>query len=113
MRTEGLKTFITIPIPYDRPDKNGTVHTKESVQHMIESFNSNKPIVFRANEDDTERCIGFVSGRDYSVDWDDESQTCWFNIDGRIFYGGADIVVNEMKDGQITSFEIRSIGLSE
>lgn len=113
MRTEGLKTFITMPIPYDRPDSNGVVHTKESIQDMIKSFSVNKPITFKANEEDTEHCIGFVSSKDCSVNWDDDTQTCWLNIDGRIFYGGADIVVNEMKDGKITSFEIRSVGFSE
>ena len=113
MRTEGIKVYITIPIPYGRPDCNGVVHTKESVQDMIGGFGTNKPLVFKANEYDIEHCIGLISGNDYAVTWDDKLGTCWLNVNGLVFYGGADIVVNEMQDGKVTSFEVRSVGLSE
>ena len=32
MRTENIKATITIPIPYDKPDKNGNIYTKEAVE---------------------------------------------------------------------------------
>ena len=32
MRTDNIKVTITIPIPYDKPDKNSNIYTKETVE---------------------------------------------------------------------------------
>ena len=38
MRTENIKVAITIPIPYDKPDKNGNIYTKEVSSNFIISL---------------------------------------------------------------------------
>ena len=32
MRTDNIKVTITIPIPYNKPDKNGNIYTEEAVE---------------------------------------------------------------------------------
>ena len=34
-------------------------------------------------------------------------------VDGVVFFGGTECVVNEIKDGKVTDFEIVGIGLSK
>ena len=36
MRTDNIKVTITIPIPYDKPDKNGNIYTEEAVEKNCE-----------------------------------------------------------------------------
>ena len=112
MRTDNIAVSITIPIPYDKPDLNGVVHTKEAILNALNNFKSNLPILFRANEGDSTHVIGNTDNTVYSIDFDDENQVCRFTINGNIYYGGISCFAHDIKDAKITDFEIMGIGLS-
>lgn len=111
MRTENIGVKITIPIPYDQPDKNGNIYTKEAVEKAVNNLRKNLPIVFR--DESKEKVIGTTTGDSHITTWDFENQICKVTIDGVVFYGGTECIVNEIKDGKITDFEIVGIGLSK
>lgn len=113
MRTNNIKVKLTIPIPYGKPDLNGVCYTKEAIENAIKNYDSKLPILYQANEGDSIHLFGATDNTVCSTEWDDENQVCHFTINGHIFYGGAEIVVNEIQDGEVTSFEFRGFGLSE
>ncbi len=114
MRTEDIKVKITIPIPFDRPDKNGIVYTQEAVENAVNYLHNNLHIIYRDNENEMDgKVIGTTTRDSHITTWDFENQVCKVNIDGTIFYGGTECIVNKMKDGKITDFEIVGIGLSK
>ena len=49
----------------------------------------------------------------YVEEWDMKNQVCKITIDGAVFYGGTECIVNEMKDDKVTDFEIVGVGLSK
>ena len=110
MRTEGIKVKVTIPIPIGRPDKNGVVYTEKAVGNLCE----NLPIVYRDNENNADgSIIGTVTTTSYVEDWNIKNRVCNITVDGIVFFGGTECVVNEIKDGKVTEFEIVGIGLSK
>ena len=111
MRTNNIKVKLTIPIPFDRPDLNGAVHTKEAIDKAITNMPSNIPIVYGDN-DSNQKCIGVIDEPFRSIRFDSDNQVCELSLNGTIFYAGASIIANEIEDGKITDFEIRSIGLT-
>ena len=111
MRVEGTKVKFTIPIPIDKPDKNGVIYTKEAIENAVNNLRTNLPIIYKDNESDA-KAVGVTTGNSHIVTWDFESQVCKVTVDGIVFYSGADIIVNEIEDGKISSFEIASIGLT-
>ena len=112
MRVENTKVKLTIPIPFDKPDKNGVMHTKEAVENAVNNLRKNIPIIYGDSETD-KSIIGTTTGDSHIVTWDFENQICKMTVDGVIFYSGAELIVNEMKDNKITDFEIISVGLSK
>lgn len=112
MRVENTKVKLTIPIPFDKPDKNGVMYTKEAVENAVNNLRKNIPIVYGDSETD-KSIIGTTTGDSHIVTWDFENQICKMTVDGVIFYSGAELIVNEMKDNKITDFEIISVGLSK
>lgn len=112
MRVENTKVKLTIPIPIDKPDKNGVVYTKEAVENAVNNLRTKLPIVYGDGEI-YQGAIGVTTGNSHIATWDSENQVCNMTVDGVVFYGGAEIIVNEIKDNKITDFEIVSIGLSK
>ena len=113
MTEEFTKVKFAINIPYDKPNKNGTMFTKEAVENAINNFPANTPIIYKDRKNNfNDKVIGTTTDNPCIVDWDSENQICNMNIDGVIFHCGAEIVVNEIKDNIISSFEIRSIGVT-
>ena len=112
MRTENISVKLTIPIPFDKPDGNMTIHTKEAVENALNNLPKNLPILYRGTELDDTKCIGATIGDSRIATWDFENQICEVTIDGVVFHGGADIIVNEMKNGEISDFTITSCGIS-
>lgn len=114
MRTDNIKVKFAMPIPFDRPDGNGNVYTKEAVEKALYNLNNNNiPLLYRGNEEDSvDKVIG-VANILPDVVWDDEQQVCNIEIDGNIFYGGTDCIANEIKGNTIADFTIVSIGLSD
>lgn len=111
MRVENTKVKITIPIPIDKPDCNGCVYTKEAVESAVNNLGTNLPIVYGDNETDA-KVIGMTTGSSHIVTFDSDNQVCKMTVDGVVFYSGAEIFVNEIKDGKISDFRIASIGLT-
>ena len=111
MRVENTKVKITIPIPIDKPDANGSVFTEEAVENAVSNLHTGLPIVYKDNECDT-KVIGSTTGKTHIVSWDSENQVCKLTVDGVVFHSGANIIVNEIEDGKITDFRIASIGFT-
>ena len=110
MRTENIKVTITIPIPYNKPDKNGNIYTEEAVEKAVNSLHKNLPIIFR--DESEEKVIGTTTGDSHIATWDFENQVCKLTVDGEVFFGGTECTV-DIKDGIITDFTITGIGLSK
>lgn len=112
MRTENVKVKITIPIPYERPDKNGVMYSKEAVEKAVNNLQMNLPIVYRGNESQV-IVIGYTIGKPHIATWNVEKQVCNITTDGVVYYGGTECIVNEMEDGVVKDFSITGIGLSK
>ena len=110
MRTENIKVTITIPIPYDKPDKNGNIYTKEAVAKAVNNLRKNLPIIFRYESE--ENVIGTTPGDSHLATWDFETQVCKLTVDGEVFFGGTECTV-DIDNGKIVNFEIVGIGLSK
>lgn len=114
MRLDNLKIELAFTIPFGRPDKNGIVYSKEAVEKAVESFNRGLPIIFRGNDSSgDEVVIGNTIGETCSTLWNDEYQVCEVIVNGNVYFGGTECVVNEIKDGVVNDFDIVSVGLSE
>ena len=110
MRTENIKVKITIPIPYDKPDKNGNIYTEEAVEKAVNNLRKNLPIIFR--DESEEKVIGTTTGDSHIATWDFENQVCKLTVDGEVFFGGTECLY-EVEDGTVTDFQIIGIGLSK
>ena len=112
MRTDNIKVTMTIPIPYDQPDKNGNIYTKEAVEKAVNNLHKHLPIIFRGKSE--EKVIGTTTGDSHITTWDFENQVCNLTLDGEIFFGGtnSECIVDREK-GKIVNFEIVGIGFSE
>jgi len=113
MRLDNLKVQLALTIPFGRPDKNGVMYSKEAIEKAVSDFNRKLPILYRDNDSCKDGVVvGNTVGETCSVLWDDEQQICEVVVNGNIYYGGADIILNEIKDGVVTDFRITSVGLS-
>ena len=113
MRLDNLKVKLALVIPFGRPDKNGVMYSKEAIEKAVGDFNRKLPIIYRDNDSCKDGVVvGTTVGETCSVLWDDEQQVCEVVINGNVYYGGADIIANEIKDGAVTDFRITSVGLS-
>lgn len=110
MRTDNIKVRISIPIPYDKPDKNGIIYTKEAVEKAVNNLHKNLPITFK--DDSEEKIIGTTIDDIHIVTWDFENQICKLTVDGEIYFGGTECTV-DIDNGKIANFEIVGIGLSK
>jgi hypothetical protein len=115
MRTENIKVKLTIPIPIDKPDKNGVVYTERAIEKAVCALNTNLPIIYRDNrkEDviDNSIVIGHTTGSCHMVHWDFENQVCNLVVDGQIYFGGTSCIVNDIQDNVVKDFRITSIGI--
>lgn len=114
MNDELTKITLTFPLRYGTPNRNGTVYTKEAIEHAFGSSNPNMPIIMQSstnrNEEFDKHIIGFTEPT-YYFDWDDKSKVCNVTLTGRVFNMGVNGVINKMDDGKITDFEIRSVSM--
>lgn len=115
MTDELVKITLTFPIRYGTPNYNGTVFTKEAIENAFGSSNPHMPIIAQSSihRDDEfaypiEHCVGTTTSR-YFFDWDDKNNICKATIEGCLFNAVPDIRINQIKDGEITDFDIMSI----
>lgn len=113
MRTIGIPVKIIMPIPYDKPDRNGVTYTKEAVENAVKDLSKGLPIIFRDNGDYDARVIGATSTVNTPVVfWDAENKICRLTIDGSLMAGGTECVVNKIENGTVLDFEITGLGIS-
>ena len=117
MDNELTKITLTFPIRYNAPNRNDTVFTKEAIEHAFASSNPQMPIIMQSgiNQDDEfaypiEYCIGATTSK-YYFDWDEKNNVCKATTEGYLFNATPRIRINEMKDGEITDFDIMSIDI--
>lgn len=114
MRIAGIPVSFTMNLPYDRPDKNGNIYTREAIENALKHCSEIVPIVECFNNKLPEKIIGYTDGTPYAVQADEESKTIRYNIDGHILHGGLNGIVKDRNDkGEITEFEITSFGVSD
>ena len=110
MRTDNIKVTITIPIPYEQPDKNGDIYTKEAVEKAVNNLHKHTPIIFR--DEFEEKVIGTTMDDSLITTWDFENQVCNLTVNGKIFFGGTECIA-DIDNGKIVDFEIVGFGLSK
>lgn len=117
MNDELTKITLTFPIRCDRPNRNGTVFTEEAIEHAFASSNPHMPIIIQGDaiRDEefayqNDHVIGYTDPT-YYFDYDDKNKVCEVTLTGHIFDVVPDIVINEMHDGKITDFKIRSVSI--
>ena len=110
MRTNNIKVTMTIPIPYDQPDNNGDIYTKEAVEKAVNNLHKYLPIIFRG--DSEAKVIGSTTGDSHIATWDFENQVCNLTVNGEVFFGGTECIA-DIDNGKIVNFEIVGIGLSK
>ena len=103
MRAENIKVTITIPIPYNKPDKNGDIYTKEAVEKAVNNLHKHIPIVFR--DEFEEKVIGTTTDDSLITTWDYENQVYKLTVDGEVFFGGTECIA-DIDNGKIVNFEI-------
>ena len=110
MRTNNIKVTMTIPIPYDQPDNNGDIYTKEAVEKAVNNLHKYLPIIFRGESE--EKVIGTTTDDSHIATWDFENQVCNLTVNGEVFFGGTECIA-DIDNGKIVNFEIVGIGLSK
>lgn len=108
---ELTKVKLTIMMPSDNPNKNGTVFTKEAVEDAIYNLRRNLPIIY-SDDGTNSKVIGSTTGESHIATWDSDNQTYKVTVDGVLFHCNPIIIVNEIEDGKISDFRIASIGLT-
>lgn len=112
MRIDDIGVKLSFRIPVGKPDKNGVIYTVDSIHNALQSMPTNLPIIYQDNESYSNgKVVGNTTDVFKDVVWDEDG--CSVTIDGKIYYGGAEIIVNDIKDGVITDFRIISIGISK
>lgn len=113
MRAEGIRVKLTIPFPYDTPDKNGVVYSKEAVERAVNNLHKGLPILYRGNvEDNNATIIGATCGDTHIVTWDTDKCVCNVTVDGMLFAGGTECTA-DIENGTVTDFTITGFGISE
>ena len=114
MRIRGIPISFTMSLPYDKPDKNGNVYTREAIENALKRCPKIALIVECFNNKLPEKIIGYTNGTPYAIQADEESKIIRYNIDAHILHGGLNGIVKCHNDkGEITEFEITSFGVSD
>lgn len=101
---------LTFTIPYGKPNKNGSIFTEEAVMTAVSTLRQNLPI--KLSSDGFSKVIGNTTSKCHLVRWDPDTQTCHITVDGKLFTGGIEGVVNEFEGNEIKNFDIRAFSLT-
>ena len=114
MRQENLKIQVALRFPYDHPDKNGVVYSKQAVEKAISDLQGKLHILYQDNSVcQNGKVIGHTIGDTMSVLWDDDYRVCEVVLGAVVYHGGTECIVKTSDDGVITDFEITALGISE
>ena len=132
MRTNNIKVALSYKIPYDVPDLNGNIYTKEAIEKAIaeckESLqNGGKlPLIYNNNNTVTkEEVIGVIEHL-WDVQYNEIEKYIQVDAMGMFWYGGTCENIEVMEDDEaickgnseqptikiIKGFEIASFGIS-
>lgn len=114
MRQENLKMQIALRFPFEHPDKNGVIYSKQAVEQAVSALQGKLPILYRDNEVCPDgKVIGHTVGDTASILWDDDYQVCEVILNAVVCCGGTECIVKGINDGIVTDFEITAIGMSK
>lgn len=112
MRTNNIEVELIIPYPIDKPDRNGTLYSKEAVEKAVSKMKKGLPIIFRSNDDEGDGVVvGMTIGDAKIIESMKEDDVCKVSVKGIIYYGGSECVAN-INNGSIDDFTVMSIGIS-
>ena len=111
MKDELTKVKLTMNISFDKPNRNGSVFTKEAVEDALCNLHRNLPIIY-SDDGANGKVVGATIGESHIVTLDSDNQVCKMTVDGVLFDCNPLIVVKEIEDGKISDFQIVSIGLT-
>lgn len=101
---------LTFTIPYGKPNKNGSIFTEEAVMTAVSTLCQNLPI--KLSNDGFSKVIGNTTGKCHLVRWNPDTQTCHITVDGKLYAGGIEGVVNEFEGNEIKNFDNRAFSLT-
>ena len=110
MRTSNGNIKLKMTIPIDKPDLNGVIYTREAIEKAVKDI-KDSPILYRDND----KCIdSVVIGHTVNSQYieTDESDMCKLEIEGCVYYCGAELIVNEMEGNVVKDFRFTSFGIS-
>lgn len=114
MRQENLKMQIALRFPFEHPDGNGVVYSKQAVERAISALQGELPILYRDNEVcQNGKVIGHTAGDTVSVLWDDNYQVCEVVLEAVVYHGGTECTVRTADNGVVTDFQITALGISK
>lgn len=112
MENENVKVKIIMNIPYDKPNKNGTIFTEKAVENAVNNIPINMPIICRDNTSNfNDKVIGHTTGSSHIVIWDFQNQICYITVDGVIHCGDIRAIINKIEDNEISDFKIVGIDI--
>lgn len=111
MRTKNIQVSVKIPFPFNQPDENGVVYTREAIEKAIPTF-SNAPIVSYSNNTGP-RIIGILNYDDPVAEWDEENGICNLAVTGLLFHGGTECSVVLDDNKVVTHMSIQSVGITD
>ena len=97
--------------PYDKPDGNGNIYTKDAVSNALLKDMNLMPIIVQGDNDLDKFPIGFITSHQCEVEDEPENSRFRFTLEGYIPHAGT-AEGAELEDGFITSFDIHSVGIS-
>lgn len=106
MHTKMLQVSITIPFPFDKPDGNGVVYTKDAIEKALPTFR-NVPIIIGTPYGNP---IGTILEDYPQVVWDEENNICLITVNGVLRSGGTNCNAN-VENGAVVSFDVQSVGI--
>ena len=110
VRTEGIEVKITIPIPFDKPNKNGLIYSKSAVEKAADNLKTGIPIMC-SNNNYVDDVIGCTTGKSHITTWDYDNNICKITVDGIVRYGEIEYIINSINEGTIHDFEIVGMGI--
>ena len=112
MRIDNIALSLTMNVPFNKPDLNGTLYTKEAVENAIRKMSDHLPIITYRDNDEAE-VIGCTDCKPYAIQCDEGSK-CWqYTIDGTLYFGGTECICYDIHDGAVHEFKITGIGISK
>lgn len=109
---------LTFYIPFDIPNRNGSVLTKEAIESIVETTPANLPIVYKDNKNEYSEIeinknttvIGATTSSPYVLDVNDENQIYEIAVDCALFSIGVEFIANQHGD-TISDINITGVGL--